>query len=282
MKIIPDITRVDFNDADDIRGFASLLLATAAHLGMPGGHTAFPREASALAGTAKEWVSETNLRLSALSAGDALSVADCIGLVHPLAYGRPADEGPLNHHRLNAFEAYIGGDSSVDKYLLHRAVSRQVRLRDRQFLTRPLQWECTCTARWHSRFRHGRSSVRLSTLDTAECVASLLRSDLWAFETRNESAFKRRLFDLHRRHLPLPSPAQQSPSPKPTESPLTSLDLKTLSALDRLLSASAPYLSPLLFNAAEASILRAILPLPETNLHLKAAIKLRLQDIPTP
>lgn len=211
---------------------------------------------------AKTWVGKVEDNILALSAGDSLTIIGVYDLVHRIAFNRAANGNYLAKHKLNAFDAYIHGDKTVNQYLLQKVVSLEIRRGNKVFMDKPLQWECSCLDRWHKQFRYGKSADPISDYDTIQRVKSLLDSDLWAFETRNEDSFKQRLFDNHCHYL----------------DNADALDITALTALDSFLCSSARYLTPDEFYSYEESIYRSLLHNPDTNRYLKASIQLRLED----
>ena len=102
------------------------------------------------------------------------------------------------------FNARMGGDNTVDVYALFRDISAGInRPGGRALLGKPLQWSAVMLDRWHKEFRKGVSHSATSLYDTLQRVSILMESDLWAFESRNESAFKETLFENHRQYLEL-------------------------------------------------------------------------------
>ncbi len=257
-----DITQVDFNDTRDIEGFAIMIftMANRLRLFMPAaGNTP---EKTELQKCAKTWIGRVEDNIPALSAGDSLTIIGVYDLVHRIAFNRAANGNYLNKYKLNAFDAYLRGDKTVNQYALQQVVSLEIRRGNKVFMDKPLQWECRCLDRWHKQFRLGKSLDQISDYDTIQRVKSLLDSDLWAFETRNESSFKQKLFDNHRHYF------------DETER----LDITALTALDSFLCSSARYLTPDEFYSYEESIYRSLLHNPDTNRYLKASIQLRLED----
>lgn len=257
-----DITQVDFNDTRDIEGFAILIFTMANRLRLFMPATGNTPEKLELQKYAKTWIGRVEDNIPALSAGDSLTIIGVYDLVHRIAFNRAANGNYINKHKLNAFDAYLRGDKTVNQYALQQAVSLEIRRGNKVFMDKPLQWECRCLDRWHKQFRFGKSFDQMSDYDTIQRVKSLLDSDLWAFETRNESSFKQKLFDNHRHYL------------DETER----LDITALTALDNFLCSSARYLAPGEFYAYEESISRSILQHPAANRYLKSSIQLRLED----
>ena len=142
------------------------------------------------------------------------------------------------------FNARIGGDNTVDVYALFRDISSAInRPGGRALLGKPLQWSAVMLDRWHKEFRKGVSDSATSLYDTLQRVSILMESDLWAFETRNESAFKETLFLNHRKYLDSMLP--------PKHNELTK-------ALQSFLLSSAPYLTFEEYTAYDTQIRRLV------------------------
>ena len=244
---------LDLKDINDIEGSASLIGAEADRLTDSGADDFAVAELRRAAGS---WVDSVAERLDSLTAGDALTAVDCLDAVHRVAYGRTANPDWVGKYIHNAFEAHIRGDKTVDRYLLLRMVSRELRRRNRSFVGRPLQWRSTCIDRWHKEFLYGTSTARMERYDRIERVGILLDSDLWVFETKNEERYKRRLFDNHRAFL----------------DPVPDTDIRTLTATGRLLSSASIYLSPESFSTYRSALRRALLLHPFTNRYLRQSL----------
>lgn len=257
---LPDISQVDFTCAADIEGSASLIftLANRLQIFLPAASRA--GEKAELRRQAKTWVNNVERHLGSLTMGDSLTALDYYDLIHRIAFNAPADSGYLNRHKLNAFDSYMRGDTTVNAYTLQHTVAQEIRRRNRAFFGQPLRWESVCLDRWHKQFPCGCSLTPLGDYDTLQRVTLLLSADLWAFETRNEAAYKRRLFDSHDRYL----------------DHTNTMDTPTLSALNRFLSAGAPYLTSSDFLTREAAITRALLTRPDLNPYTRAALTLSL------
>lgn len=257
---LPDISQVDFTCAADIEGSASLIFTLANRLQIFLPAASHAGEKAELRRQAKTWVSNVERHLGSLTMGDSLTTLDYYDLIHRIAFNAPADSGYLNRHKLNAFDSYMRGDTTVNAYTLQHTVAQEIRRRNSAFFGRPLRWESVCLDRWHKQFPGGCSITPLNDYDTLQRVTLLLSADLWAFETRNEAAYKRRLFDSHTRYLSLTD----------------TMDTPTLSALNRFLSAGAPYLTSSDFLASEATIARSLLTHPDLNPYTRAALTLSL------
>lgn len=259
-----DVTAVDFTDAGDVRGFATLMLAAAGNAGMFLSPGLSSPDARAIRVAAREWICRVKEVIDTVGPGDALGIISVFDLMHRMAYGIDADEAYVDKYRLLAFERYIRGDGGVDRYSLFQTVSQQVRRRKKAFLDTPLRWRCHVLDKWYRQFQSGVCHDGLDDLDTVQRVRMLMASDLWAFETRNESAFKKKLFESHCHYL----------------DETAGMDLKMLTATSGLLGVCAGYLNPAGYLSREESIFRAILSLPNANRYLKASAGLRLREVP--
>ena len=260
MKDIPDnldIAGVNFNNPDDITGFALLLGRQANLAGMfiPGGGN--QPLVSKVRTAAREWIRLTDTAVHTLTPSGAFSVMSAYDIVHRIAYGKPPFPDVINRHVLRAFDAMIRGDKTIDRYAMFRHISAALSHKDKAYLGKPLQWYSITLDRWHTMFRHGSPTTRLSACDTLEIVSLLLESDLWLFETHNQAAYKQRLFDKTRPLLNQLNDILKTPTPK---------NLPTFKALHHLLTASAPYLTPDDYEAY-SSALSLTLPTSLSTLH---------------
>lgn len=261
---------VDFSDINDVAGSASLLVSVARKNG--------ERNIAA----AREWLGNVETVLPSLSPGDALRVADSYeavrNLLHPTSsLSKNTTSDITTSCRINAFEALVSGDKSVNRYLLRNAISREIDRRNLKFFGKPLQWESVCIDRWYRQFKYGVSIDNLSDYDTINRVTSLLTSDLWAFETRNESRFKQTLFENHRHYLDSIHDSQftmhnESRTDCP-EQALCIMNYELINALPSFLLASSPYLSPEEYSAYDSNIRNIIYNHPDTNKYLKASLR---------
>ena len=242
MHDLLNIDDVDFSDIADIAGSAELILARSSNPG---------QFKTACKFQAKQWLLRADTVLDSLSCGDAMTLTAYYEPLHQLAFNQDASTSKLDKYRLDAFESYIRGDKTVDQYALRHTISREIDRRNPKYFGRPLQWESVCLDRWHKQFRHGASLDELSDYDTLNRVSTLLTTDLWSFETRNESAFKRTLFENHRHLL--------------DNYQLSIINYQFLSPLQSFLLAAAPYLSPEEFRTYDTRIRSALIASPTTN-----------------
>ncbi|MDE6094571.1 MAG: hypothetical protein K2G52_00090 [Muribaculaceae bacterium] len=266
---------VDFSDINDVAGSASLLVSVARKNG--------ERNIAA----AREWLGNVETVLPSLSPGDALRVADSYeavrNLLHPTSsLSKNTTSDITTSCRINAFEALVSGDKSVNRYLLRNAISREIDRRNLKFFGKPLQWESVCIDRWYRQFKYGVSIDNLSDYDTINRVTSLLTSDLWAFETRNESRFKQTLFENHRHYLDSIHDSQftmhnESRTDCPDHA-LCIMNYELINALPSFLLASSPYLTPGEYTAYDTQIRTALYNHPATNRFQKASIAITLSN----
>lgn len=254
MDKLPDIQTVDFCNADEICDFANLTMQAASEAGMFLVQASSGREQREIRETAEEWVRRVEASIDTMTAGDALSVIYIFDLIHRIAYGKPAKTDYLDRYRLGAFEAFIRGDKSVDRYELFHALSDEIAKRNKAYFDRPLKWISLCLDRWHRNFlpasrqinnpRPPRqneyvSAVGQSDYDTICQLTALLSSDLRAFET-DQDAYKRRLLTTHL-HLLSTNSSPNTFSSKAPNHPVPA-DPKTRKALSLLRFHATKYL----------------------------------------
>ena len=189
-----DIRLIDFCDAHAIADSAAAIFEAANELGLFVPKSRYSREDNEVIHAAKMWVKQVESTIDSLSAGDALTVIGRFDLIHRIAFNAPSREQYTSRYILQAFEASIRGDKSVDIYDLHRAISIELNKHNKTFFGRPLDWVCDCLDRWHKQFRYGEClDPTLSDYDITRRVDALLAANLSAFEAANEPAFKRTL-----------------------------------------------------------------------------------------
>ena len=146
--------------------------------------------------SAKKWLQEIDRRLNELSPAEALKAIAYYDIIHRIGYCSPAYPETINKHVLRAFNAYIRGDKSVDRYDLFHYISEGLKRRDPAYFDAPLDWHSACLDEWFNQFRHGACVEPLSDYDTHRRVRCLLESDLWAY-TPDQAVFKTRLATNH-------------------------------------------------------------------------------------
>lgn len=249
MYDILNIDDVDFSDISDIAGSAELILARSSNPG---------QFKTACKSQAKEWLRRADTVLDSLSCGDAMTLTAYYEPLHQLAFSQAASTAKLDKYRLDAFESYIRGDKTVDQYALRHTISREIDRRNPKYFGRPLQWESVCLDRWHKQFRYGASLDELSDYDTLNRVSTLLTTDLWSFETRNESRYKQNLFENYKFYL----------------DNLDGLDYSLLIANYSLLISGTPFLTQEEYTAYDTRIRSALIASPTTNRFHREALRL--------
>lgn len=165
------------------------------------------REAKEVVRLATEWVRMVEECFNSLTPGEALLLADYYALMHMVAFRSLADKALLDRIILNAFDARIHGDKSVNEYILYKAIECRVWQREQAFLDKPLTWLGLCISEWHKQALKGFAHTELSDYDIICRVNILLDTDLAAFEGRNQQDFKQRLFNHYRSFLDYDEPA---------------------------------------------------------------------------
>ncbi|MDE5745405.1 MAG: hypothetical protein K2H84_07095 [Paramuribaculum sp.] len=126
--------------------------------------------ASQVRKTAKQWISETEQQLSAMTSADALTAIAAFDIIHRIAHGVSANPQLINKYTLKAFDAYISGDKAVDEYTLFRQIGAGIRRKDPAYADRPLRWHSLSLARWHKQFASGDAADTLSAMtQRSEC-----------------------------------------------------------------------------------------------------------------
>lgn len=201
-KIAADILAIDFDRVDEVIDCASRILDRANELKLFLPETSRQsREAMRLIREATTWVNNVKSHIDSYSAGEALPLIDVFDLVHRIACLQPADRAFINDIILKAFEAKIHGDITVDEYMLYRAVHSRISRKDKAFFDRPLKWLCMCNKCWHDEAIAGYDKTGLPVYDIINRASILLEADLYAYEGRNQKAFKQHLVETTRHYL---------------------------------------------------------------------------------
>lgn len=256
---VSSLLNINFDRMEEVTQSAATVCRAADSSGLFS--SAFPSSQafSEIRRSAKKWVQEIDSRISGLSPAEALDAMAYYDIMHRIAYCKPPYPETINRPVIRAFEAYIRGDKSIDQYDLFRYISSGVQRRDKAYFGRPLQWRSICLERWHRQFLYGASLDQLNDYDTLQRVTILLESDLWAFETRNETAFKERLFNAYRHYLTSFAPeSSQAASGNLSLDQAKPVDTKTLKALEHFLFASRSYLSDSDFHTYKNHLSKAL------------------------
>ena len=204
-----DVNLVDFNNPDDVVSFGSLLCGVVSKSEAFDGE--FLPSADTLRKIARRWLREVDNVIDSMTPSGAFKVISCYDLIHRIAYHTPAFTDSLNKYTLKAFESMICGDEAVNRYDMFRRITKGIDRGDKAYFGRPLQWQSLCLEKWYKQFSTGKGLEDLSDYDIAQRVNILLDTDLWAFDPRNQSAFKHHLLTTYRPLLTSSLPDQQIP-----------------------------------------------------------------------
>ncbi len=251
---IPDVDIVDFNDPLDVESYVGLMIRAGNELGafMPDFRpTTEWKQVRKIAG-------EVTGRIEALfplmSPTQKMMSGTAYDLAHRLAYYNPADRSILNRHILEAFDARIHGDRTVDEYVLYRSIDVRLLQCDKAFFDKPLVWTSHCLSDWFAN-----QDKRKSDYDQICQTTILLDSHLGVYVSGNQEQYKRELFNHNRRFFDR-----------------TYSDVRDLMALDKLLVSSLRYLSNEEFDRYRSAITDALIAHPDTNRFYRETLKYRV------
>lgn len=152
------------------------------------------------------WLSNALTRLPTLPPGQALDIILRYDYIYRITYHRPPSNDLTDHYILQAFEAHIKGDTTIDQYTLYRAIDTPIRQARDGYLDRPLQWWATSLDRWYRQATGTRKPPPDETLyDHLSQTAILLQADLWAYRPTDQRQFKQQLAQRHLPHLTHPT-----------------------------------------------------------------------------
>lgn len=259
MSDLIDISKVDFNDIEGIVGFATLILAHANQSGIIGGTASRQsREVIHITETAKRWVNGVKYMLPEMSVADAFKLVDLYDLIHRIGFRKPADTSFIDKLILDAFDARIHGDKSVDEYSLYYAIDIQIRKKNRKFLDKPLRWLSISLDRWYRDFKNN-DWMELSDYDILRQCCVLLRADLFVFDA-NQDDFKKKLVKDNRHYL------------DETEG----MTLPELEALSKFLSCSGRYMTQDEHMKYNDVIINVIIMHPDINPYYRQSLEMNL------
>ncbi len=250
---IPDVDTVDFNDPMDVESYVGLMIQAGNELGafMPDFRPT--AEWIRVRKAAKEMTGRLEALFLSMSSAQKMMCETAYDLAHRLAYYSPADQSILNRHLLEAFDARIHGDKTVDEYVLYRSIDRRLFQRDKAFFDKPLVWTSYCLSDWFKS-----QDKRKSDYDRISQTTILLDSRLDAFVSGNTEQYKKGLFNRNRRYLDL-----------------TYSDVRDLMALDKFLVSSLRYLSGEEADSYRSAIADALITHPDTNRFYRELLKRR-------
>lgn len=133
---------------------------------------------------------------------DAVRILDSYGIMYRIANRGPVKPIGIDSVKLAAFEALIRGEKNNDEYIMFRLISKTIRIREKNFLGKPLKWSCLKEYQWHKETKEGFDRTKLSDYDIINRTSILLESDRYVFEGSHQLDFKRQI-DLQQQP-PLP------------------------------------------------------------------------------
>ncbi len=184
---------VDFSNISEIERIANDLIAKVDKVAQPNIETVIEAE---------NWIYGVESTIDSLPPAEQLRALMKFDAVHRIAFRKKASDSFIGKHLLSIFDARIHMDRSIDDHLLFRMITDAVEnRRDKAFFDKPLMWQSLTLEKWYRQFRSGTGLEDLSERDIAERVSILLETDLWAFDPRNQSAFKHHLLTTYRPYL---------------------------------------------------------------------------------
>lgn len=176
-------------------------------------------------------------------------------LAHRLAYCSPADRSILNRHLLEAFDARIHGNKTVDEYVLYRCIDRRLLQRDKVFFDKPLVWTSHCLSDWFA--NQNKQKLDYDQINRTTILLDSLH--LGVYVSGNPEQYKKELFNHNHRYLDR-----------------TYRDVRDLMAIDKLFVSSLRYLSNEESDRYRFSITNALIAHPGTNRFYRETLKHRV------
>ncbi|MDE6809924.1 MAG: hypothetical protein K2J42_07560 [Muribaculaceae bacterium] len=240
---LPDIDLVNFNDQIEVESYVSMMVRMGSDLGafIPGFRPT--AEWKHIRKTAKSVVKKLETLFPTMSPAQKIMSEYAYDMAHRIGYSIPADTKVLNKHVLEAFEARIRGDKTVDEYTLYRGIDTRISKRIPAFLDKPLTWNCLCLDNWFEN-----QCKPQSAYDQINQVTILLNSRLSTYVFGDQDKYKKELLyqNLHYfENLPT--------------------DIRELIALNQLLTAGFRYLTPKVAVGYKTIISNAIIAKTATN-----------------
>ena len=194
---------LDVTDKEAIARYVSHLMQEAADLGIfnPTRPTksdlGLRRKESTLRTEAADALCRLKAHIVQAAPADALDALEPYDLLHRIAYDSPADTVFTDPIVLNALDARIKGDQTVNEYTLYDAIGKRLEARAPRFMKRPLDWHLRQLDRW---YREARAILDgapippgLTPADLHRRRQILLRANLYAYEGTAAPTFKHRL-----------------------------------------------------------------------------------------
>lgn len=277
-SLLLDIKRLDFGNVTDVAGYGLLLISCADKLGLTTSNEPTIGSRSQITKLAERWSRGVERSIARMSAADALEILETYDIVQRLVLYREPAPDFIFRYVDRALDARIHGGSNVDPYKLYNRISAGLRLKEKAYYGKPLDWRLNMLDSWHSDFLSGHYAgfTHATAYDIISRVAVLLTSDISAFEL-NPEAYKRKLFENHLHYLDEVAAAYEAWSAETT----TDCDYKTVEALSHFLQASRSYLAAdeyARYHAALCAVLFDKSPSP----YLRAALSTSLSASPSP
>lgn len=239
-SLLLDIKKLDFGNVTDVAGYGLLLISYADKLGLGTGKEPTIGSRSLIMKLAERWSRGVERTIARMSAADALEILETYDIVQRLVLYREPAPDFIFRYVDRALDARIHGASNVDPYKLYNRISAGLRLKEKAYYGKPLDWSLNMLDVWHRDFLSGYYAgvTHATAYDIISRVAVLQTSDISAFEL-NPEAYKRKLFENHLHYLEEVMEAYETWSAETT----TDCDYKTVEALSRFLHASRSYLA---------------------------------------
>ncbi len=251
---IPDVDMVDFNDPIDVESYIGLMVQVGNEQDafMPGFRPT--AEWNRVRKTAKEVTRRLEALFPSMSPAQKMMSEMAYDMGHRIAYHTAADQSILNRNLLEAFDAKIHGDKTVDEYVLYWRINRRLFQRDTVFFDKPLAWTSLCLHDWFESQDKSKPDY-----DQICRTTILLGSQLGAYVGGNPEQYKMKLFKRNRRYFDR-----------------TYSNVRDLIALDKLLTASLRYLSDEESDHYRTAIADALIAPPGTNRFYRELLKNRV------
>ena len=240
---IPDVEMVDFSDPTDVQSYVELMIQAGNELDALMPDSSPTAEWNRVRRTAKEVTKRLEASFPSMSPAQKMMSEVAYDLAHRIAYYKPADQRILNRNLLEAFDARIHGDKTVDEYILYWRIDRRIFQRDKAFFDKPLTWTSLCLQDWFEN-----QDKRKPDYDQISRTTIPLDSQLGVYVSGSQEQYKRKLFNHNRRYLDR-----------------TYDDVRDLMALDQFFVASLRYLSAEESDHYRSTITAALLAHPDTN-----------------
>lgn len=277
-SLLLDIKRLDFGNVIDVAGYGLLLISCAYKLGLTTSNEPTIGSRSQITKLAERWSRGVERSIARMSAADALEILETYDIVQRLVlYCEPAPDFIFRYVD-RALDARIHGAYNVDPYKLYNIISAGLRLKEKAYYGKPLDWSLNILDGWHRDFLSGHYAgfTHATAYDIISRVAVLLTSDISAFELAPES-YKHLLIDNHRHYLDAVTAVYDNWS---AEQELD-YDFKTVEAMSRFLQAARQYITAEEYERYHAPILSALFD-KSPSPYLRTALSASISPTPSP